>query len=242
MATALALKGLCKEYLLAKRQVKALANVDLTVAQGSFVTVVGRSGCGKTTLLRLIGGLESRSAGEIVFQPGSAKIGMVFQEPRLMPWLTVEQNVALAIEHKAGREEVRQTVAYYLDLLGLTSFRKAYPDQISGGMAQRVALGRALCFNADIILMDEPLSALDAFTRRNLQEELVKIFLACHKTILFVTHDVEEALLMGQRVIVMESGQIIRDMEVPFSYPRTAASEAFYRLREDILASIRGNT
>lgn len=223
------------------RHVKALADINLTVAKGSFVTIVGRSGCGKTTLLRVISGLESQSAGEIIFQPCSTKVGMVFQEPRLLPWLTVEQNIALAIQHKADRDELRQTVAHYLDMLGLTQFKNAYPDQISGGMAQRVALGRALCYNSDVILMDEPLSALDAFTRRSLQEELVKIFLAYHKTILFVTHDVDEAIMMGQRVIVMEKGRIIREIEVPFSYPRHVAGEAFYRLRENVLASINGN-
>ncbi len=240
--TALVLKGLCKEYTLRGERLAALAGVDLAVAKGSFVAIVGKSGCGKTTLLRIIGGLESQSAGEVIFAAGGMKVGMVFQEPRLMPWLTVEQNMALAIARTAGRDTVRQTVEHYLEVLGLSRFKNAYPSQISGGMAQRVALGRALGYNSDIILMDEPLSALDAFTRRNLQEELVRIFQTYNKTILFVTHDVDEALIMGQQVIVMENGRIIRELAVPFPYPRSVAGEAFFRLRENLLASIKGNS
>lgn len=239
--TALVLKGLYKQYELPDKRVTALAGVDLTVAAGSFVTVVGRSGCGKTTLLRIIGGLERQTAGEAVFTPPGARVGMVFQEPRLMPWLTVEDNMALAMR---GREpaEIKQTVGRHLEMLGLSAFRQAYPAQISGGMAQRVALGRALCFSADIILMDEPLSALDAFTRRNLQDELAGIFRQYGKTVIFVTHDIDEALILGQRVLVMENGAITRDIAVPFPYPRDKTSEAFYRLRESLMASLQGAT
>ncbi|HWQ62586.1 MAG TPA: ABC transporter ATP-binding protein [Negativicutes bacterium] len=237
--TALALKGLCKHYELPGKRVVALAGIDLAVAAGSFVTIVGRSGCGKTTLLRIIGGLERQTAGEVAFSPPAARVGMVFQEPRLMPWLTVEQNMALAMRHKEP-EEIKQAVGHHLEMLGLSSFRDAYPAQISGGMAQRVALGRALCFSADIILMDEPLSALDAFTRRNLQEELVNIFQKYGKTIIFVTHDIDEALILGQRVLVMESGAITRDLAVSFPYPREKTGEAFFRLRESLLDSLQG--
>lgn len=239
--TALVLKGLCKQYELQGRQVTALAGVDLAVAAGSFVTIVGRSGCGKTTLLRIIGGLERQSAGEVAFASPGARVGMVFQEPRLMPWLTVGQNMALAMRHK-GQDEIRQAVDRHLEMLGLSSFRHAYPSQISGGMAQRTALGRALCYGADIILMDEPLSALDAFTRRNLQEELANIFQQYNKTIIFVTHDIDEALILGQRVIVMENGAIIRELAVPFPYPREKTGEPFYRLRESLLDSLQGAT
>lgn len=240
--TALLLKGLCKEYPLHQRQVPALVNVDLAVAGGSFVTIVGRSGCGKTTLLRIIAGLESRSGGEIILDPPDARVGMVFQEPRLMPWLMVEQNMALAMPSGGEREVIGQTVRQYLEILGLTPFRQAYPAQLSSGMAQRVALGRALCYNSDIILMDEPLSALDAFTRRHLQEELLSIFQQHNKTILFVTHDVDEALIMGQRVLVMDGGRIIGDYPVAFPYPRTVGSEPFFRLRENLLQAITGNS
>ncbi len=235
--TALALKGLYKEYRLPGRQVAALAGVDLAVAAGSLVTIVGRSGCGKTTLLRIIGGLEKQSAGEVAFDPPGARIAMVFQEPRLMPWLTVEQNLALVMRDQPP-DEIKRTVGRYLDMLGLGGFKAAYPSQLSGGMAQRAALGRALCYNADIILMDEPLGALDAFTRRNLQEELVAIFLKHNKTILFVTHDIDEALILGQRVLVMADGRITAEVAVPFPYPRDAAGEPFYKLRAGLLASL----
>ena len=236
--TALVLKELYKQYLLHGQPVQALSNINLTVTQGSFVTIVGRSGCGKTTLLRIISGLENLSAGQIMFTAPDTKIGIVFQEPRLMPWLTVKGNMALGIK-KTSKVQIRQTTDYFLELLGLTRFKDAYPDQLSGGMAQRAALGRTLCYNPDIILMDEPLSALDAFTRRNLQKELVHIFQTQQKTILFVTHDVDEALLLGQRVLLMDNGKIINEFKVPFPYPRNSSSEAFYHLREKLLSSIQ---
>lgn len=240
--TSLVLKGLYKQYALNGQTVHALQNIDLEVEQGSFVTIVGKSGCGKTTLLRVIGGLESSSAGQIIFPDGDAKVGMVFQEPRLMPWLTVEQNMALGMGEITDKKKIKQTTDSCLKMLGLAEFRKAYPDQLSGGMAQRVALGRVLCYDADIILMDEPLSALDAFTRRNLQKQLVDIFQRQQKTILFVTHDVDEALLLGQRVLVMENGGIIGECKVSFPYYRNSADEAFYWLREKLLSSIQGES
>lgn len=156
-----------------------------------------------------------------------------------MPWLTVEQNMALGMGQTADKKTIRQTTDCFLAMLGLARFRNAYPDQLSGGMAQRVALGRALCYDPGIILMDEPLSALDAFTRRNLQKELVNIFQTQQKTILFVTHDVDEALLLGQRVLIMEQGKIAGEFAVPFPYPRNSSGEAFYRLREELLDSIQ---
>lgn len=238
--TTLALKGLYKEYRIAGRKITALAGLDLTVQAGSILTIVGRSGCGKTTLLRLISGLEKPTAGKITLFPANAKVGMVFQEPRLLPWLTVAENMALPIARHLPRGQVRDQVARFLDLLGLTPFQNAYPAQLSGGMAQRTALGRALCYDPEIILMDEPLSALDAFTRRLLQQELSRIFLTQGKTILFVTHDVDEALILGQQVVVMDSGRIIRQVTVPFPYPRPTGTEAFYRLRESLLATICG--
>lgn len=238
--TTLVLKGLCKEYHIAGRKIAALAGVDLTVPAGGILTIVGQSGCGKTTLLRLISGLDQPTAGEIIFSPAKAKVGMVFQEPRLLPWLTVAENMALPIAHRLPRRQVQQAVSRCLSLLGLSAFSQAYPAQLSGGMAQRVALGRALCYDPQVILMDEPLSALDAFTRRQLQQDLSHIFLTQKKTILFVTHDVDEALILGQQVVVMHGGRIVRQLSVPFSYPRPTGTESFYRLRESLLATICG--
>lgn len=210
----LIIKGLCKQFELSGQKLHALDQIDLNLKQGSFVTIVGRSGCGKTTLLRLIAGIEKPSSGMIELNPPNSKVGFVFQEPRLLPWLTVEENLLAVLPKSLTKDEKVKQVSTYLEMLGLQSFRKAYPHQLSGGMAQRVALGRALCFGAEIILMDEPLSALDAFTRRALQDELIKVFQAGEKTVLFVTHDVEEALHMGQRVLVMEQGRIAADFAV----------------------------
>lgn len=234
----LTLNNVGKNYMLENRQVPALTNINLTVEPGQFVTFVGRSGCGKTTLLRIIAGLEQKTGGQITFQPPQAKIGLVFQEPRLMPWLTVENNMAFALQQEPDQEYVKDTVDHYLKLLRLEDFRHAYPSEISGGMAQRTALGRALCYNPDIILMDEPLGALDAFTRTSLQKELTQIFLEAHKTILFVTHDVDEAVLLGERIIVMGGGQIRNEFTVPLTYPRIAANKEFYDIRSQVLAAI----
>jgi len=236
MQAAVTFRDLKKTYDLKGRKVEALKGIDLDIEEGSFLTVVGKSGCGKTTLLRLIGGLEEKTSGELGC--GSAKIGIVFQEPRLMPWLTVRQNMAFPLVKKLGREESDRAVGRFLDMLGLSGFQDAYPAQISGGMAQRAALGRTLCYDPEIILMDEPLGALDAFNRRKLQNDLVDIFLRFGKTIVFVTHDVEEAIYLGRKIVVMEEGRIISEINADMPYPRDAGSLEFLRLREEILSLI----
>ena len=232
--------GLCKFYSLGDRQVNALCDVEFVLEDSSFVTIVGKSGCGKTTLLRVICGLEQMSRGNVRFfansqQDAAPRVSIVFQEPRLMPWLTVEQNMAFSLINEPDRGRVKETVNTYLTLLGLIDFKDAYPSQISGGMAQRVALGRTLCFDPDVILMDEPFGALDAFTRRNLQRELVNIFLSQKKTILFVTHDVDEAIFLGQRVLVLDQGRLVKDLPVNLAYPRDPLSRECYASREEIL-------
>jgi sulfonate transport system ATP-binding protein len=233
--------GVFKSYSLGGRELEVLHDISFSLEDHSFVTVVGKSGCGKTTLLRILCGLESASEGRVRLvqncsHEDSPKVSIVFQESRLMPWLTVGQNMAFSLARKSDKTHVRETVDFYLNLLGLTDFRNAYPSQISGGMAQRVALGRTLCFDPDIVLMDEPFGALDAFTRRNLQKELVRIFLSQQKTILFVTHDVDEAVFLGQRVLVMDQGRLVRETEVNLAYPRDPLSKEFYTLREEILS------
>jgi sulfonate transport system ATP-binding protein len=232
--------GIVKEYSLGGRQVGALSGVSFVMEGSTLVTIVGKSGCGKTTLLRVICGLEPATEGGVLFTDDtflqtSPKVSIVFQEPRLMPWLTVEENVAFSLAKERDRDLVKERAARYLKLLGLTEFKDAYPSQISGGMAQRVALGRTLCFDPDVILMDEPFGALDAFTRRNLQLELVNIFLSQKKTILFVTHDVDEAVFLGQRILVLDRGRLVKEMAVNLEYPRNPLSSECYRLREEIL-------
>lgn len=239
----LEINNFCKQYRINKKPVQAVCDFTLQLEEGSFVTVVGKSGCGKTTLLRLICGLERADQGCIRFagrtcDSDGRQVSIVFQEPRLMPWLTVKQNVAFGLIKKKNRHNTNQLVDKLLGMLGLTAFQDAYPHQISGGMAQRTALGRTLCFDPDIILMDEPFGALDAFTRHNLQQELADIFLSQNKTILFVTHDVDEAVLLGQRVLVMDKGAVIRDLAVDLPYPRNALSHDFFQLREEILQTI----
>ncbi|MFH1156887.1 MAG: ABC transporter ATP-binding protein [Pseudomonadota bacterium] len=236
--------SLTRRYRIKDRPLEALSNVHLRIEEGSFVTVVGKSGCGKTTLLRLICGLETADEGSVRFLgPGSTgrTVSIVFQEPRLMPWLTVRQNMAFALVKGKNRSRADGLVDKCLDRLGLTPFKDAYPHQISGGMAQRTALGRTLCLNPEIILMDEPFGALDAFTRRSLQQELVEIFVEQKKTIVFVTHDVDEAVLLGQRVLVMDQGTIVRDVAVDLPYPRDTLDRAFFGVREDILRTILGS-
>ena len=238
--------GLCKSYSLSGRQVEALRDVGLVLEDSSFVAVVGKSGCGKTTLLRIVCGLEPMSGGTVRFfgngrYEASPRVSIVFQEPRLMPWLTVEENLAFSLFKESDRGRVRENVGSYLNLLGLKDFKDAYPSQISGGMAQRVALGRTLCFDPDVILMDEPFGALDAFTRRNLQRELANIFLSQRKTILFVTHDVDEAIFLGQRVLVLDQGRLVKDVPVNLPYPRDPLSKECYALREEILSFFFGH-
>jgi sulfonate transport system ATP-binding protein len=239
----LEIHGLCKQYRIKDRCVCAIQDIEMQIASGEFVTVVGKSGCGKTTLLRLICGIETADQGHARVTQGNGntvnqRISIVFQEPRLMPWLTVRQNMAFGLSNAKNQSEVDTVVNSFLQILGLTAFQDAYPNQISGGMAQRTALGRTLCYDPDIILMDEPFGALDAFTRRKLQQELVDIFLAHQKTIVFVTHDVDEAVLLGQRVLVMENGCVVSTLTNDLPYPRNILSPKLLFMREEIFSSI----
>lgn len=239
------INNLSKTYFLHGKLISALNNINLTINEGSFVTIVGQSGCGKTTLLRLLCDLEKHSSGNMSFTNNGKivsrkdiKISIVFQEPRLMPWLTVEQNISFSLHNYNNKRLAKEKVDSCLRMLGLESFRNAYPSQISGGMSQRTALGRTICFDPDIILMDEPFGALDAFTRYNLQQELVEIFKTNRKTILFVTHDVTEAVLLGQRVLVFDKGSLSADFEINLGYSRNPLSSDFQKIRNSILDDI----
>lgn len=238
----LIIKNLCKSFNINNQEVMALNNINFTIEDGSFVTIVGKSGCGKTTFLRVICGLENSTKGQIEFtkvndiKNTDKRVGIVFQEPRLMPWLTVEENMAFPLIKSKNKKEVVYLVRKYLEMLGLESFKDAYPNQISGGMAQRVALGRTLCYDPEIILMDEPLGALDAFNRRKLQNEFINIFRENKKTIVFVTHDVEEAIYLGQKIVVFDKGCVASEIPVSLSYYRDTTSLEFLKLREKILA------
>ena len=186
--------------------VHALEDISLSVEEGEFLSVIGVSGCGKSTLIRIIGGLETASSGTVlvngqaVLKP-TRKIGFVFQDHRLLPWLTVTENIRLALNKDEKNQ--KETVDKYLTLVGLEKFADAYPKQLSGGMAQRVAIARSLANRPDILLLDEPFGALDAMTRISMQLELQKIWKAQKTTMILITHDIDEAVYLGQRVVVM---------------------------------------
>ena len=235
--------NLSKHFLLGERTISAVQSVTTTISHGSFTVIVGKSGCGKTTLLRLLGGLEELTEGQIHWtdiekQQLLPKIGFVFQEPRLMPWLTVYENMAFSLDKSLLSEAVTTIVNPILNQLGLESFRDAYPAQLSGGMAQRVSLGRTLCYDPDLILMDEPFGALDYFTRKKLQLEMVELFLLQKKTVIFVTHDVSEAIYLGQKILVMDEGRIVKEIPIEMSYPRNLASSDILNIQTEILESL----
>lgn len=214
---------------------QALATTSLSFVEHSFTCIVGRSGCGKTTLLRLLGALEVADSGSVSLAQAK-RLATVFQEARLMPWLTVADNITLAA--KVNNSLDSQHLPELLEQLGLTGCEQLYPHELSGGMAQRVALGRTLFYNPDVILMDEPFSALDYFTRQGLQQTLLKLFANERKTIIFVTHDVEEALLLADRILIMDSGTVKNDVPVTLPRPRQAADTAFQLLRQKILQAL----
>lgn len=238
-------KNLKKQYSIGTETIDALKNINLFIPEGSFTTIVGKSGCGKTTLLRLLSELEKPSGGKIEFVFDSIgegskhkQVGLVFQESRLMPWLTVKENMAFPLFKMKDKEETEKIVEKYLTIMGLEKFRNAYPSQISGGMARRTAIGRVLCHNPDIILMDEPFASLDYFTRNSLQEEMVKLFVSQRKTIVFVTHNVEEAIALGQRIIVLNDGEIVLERPVSLPYPRKFTDPIFQQIRAELLDAI----
>ncbi|WP_038266092.1 ABC transporter ATP-binding protein [Peptoclostridium litorale] len=239
----MSIRNVHKTYSIQGEKIHALKGVDMDIEDGSLVCIVGKSGCGKSTLLKLMCSLESKDEGDIAFGNGIKdlpKVSIVFQEPRLMPWLTVRKNIEFPIKGKLGKKELEKRVTGQLEMLGIREFENAYPSQVSGGMAQRVSLGRTLCYEPDIILMDEPLGALDAFNRKKLQDEIVSIFKNEKKTILFVTHDVEEALILGQKIIVMEEGKVKDSLDVEMEYPRNPSSVEFINLKKRILSLIFG--
>ncbi len=243
-AGTLAIKGLHKNYRVKGTTLPVLQDIHLSIAPGEFVSIVGSSGCGKSTLLRLIIGLEEGYEGEIALdgqriQGTSLQRGIVFQEHRLFPWLTVEDNIGLGLLNSDQTEgERRQAVQEHIELVGLRGFEKAYPYQLSGGMSQRVAIARALVNRPEILLLDEPFGALDAMTRAHLQQELKRIWQSEGITMILVTHDVEEAVYLGDRVVVMEPrpGRIRHTIPVDLPHPRDRASYAFAQVKDRVLA------
>lgn len=222
--------------------VVALKNIDLTIQPGEFVCLLGPSGCGKSTLLNAVAGFQPPSAGDIVIDgkkilmPGPDR-GMVFQEYALFPWMTVAQNIAFGLEvQNQDKAKIERTVTDLLEMLHLKDFRDRFPKDLSGGMRQRVAIARVLALDSPIMLMDEPFGALDALTRRNLQDELLRIWQTLGKTILFVTHSIEESIYLADRIVVMtyRPGTVKRDQRVDIPRPRDPSSAAFNDLKREL--------
>ena len=225
---------------------QALADVNLDIRDQEFVCMVGPSGCGKTTLLRIIAGLETPTAGEVTVDGNAVigpdpKRGMVFQEYSLFPWRRVIDNVAFGLEMKGvGKEERRKTADHYIDMVGLSQFRNAYPFELSGGMRQRVAIARALANDPDVLLMDEPFGALDAQTRNRMQRELLSLWAGTKQTIIFVTHSVDEAVYLADRIVVLSQrpGTVREIIPIPWSRPRDRTSAEFAEVRRRVLDMI----
>jgi sulfonate transport system ATP-binding protein len=246
----LRIEGVSKSFRVSGNPLRVLDNLDLAVEPGGFLTIVGASGCGKSTLLRLVAGLDTDFDGSVTLDgervtAPSLDRGLVFQEPRLFPWLTVAQNIALGLLNAGlGKAQRHRAVAEHIALVGLNGFQDAYPHQLSGGMAQRVAIARGLVNRPRVLLLDEPFGALDALTRARLQDELQRIWAAEGITMLLVTHDVEEATYLGDRVVVMapRPGRIAASFAVPQARPRERSDSALASLRDRVMATLRATT
>ncbi len=232
------LENISKTFTLDGRSIRALNGICLDIPEGDFISIVGYSGCGKSTLLKTIIGLVKADQGRLRFQGMHGRMSIVFQEPRLIASKSAEKNMALALKHQKDSRVKRRILDETLEILGLTAFRNALPWQLSGGMQQRIALGRALCRQPELLLMDEPFGALDALNRSRLQQELVHIYLQRGITIVFVTHDVGEAVALGKRVLVMEDGRIGKELPVQLPYPRNKNTHEFISIQKEVLVSI----
>lgn len=243
------LERVCKSFQDPQKgkHLSVLDHISLDIEQNEFICLLGPSGCGKSTVLNLIAGFEQPNSGKILManqaiNSPSPERGVVFQQPTLMPWLTVWENIAFHLRIKGKRTTVRKTQAqHYIDAVGLTGFEHHYPHQLSGGMQQRVGIARALLLNPAVILMDEPFAALDAQTRNDMQVELVRIWQQYHSTIIFVTHSIEEALVLGTKVIMMSQrpGRIIESLSINLPRPRDTTSTRFNDYKRELLNLIK---
>lgn len=224
--TKIAIRNLTKAFYKKQGSVTALEDINLNIADGEFVCIVGPSGCGKTTLLRILADLEQPSIGDFTIETAGEERplqSMVFQERGIIPWLTVEENVAFGLKmRQQPKSRVRERTAYYLKKTGLEKFASLYPKELSGGMKQRVSIARAFANDPEILLMDEPFAALDEQNKFILQEELLSIWSETGKTVLFITHSIDEALLLSDRILLMSSqpGKIVREITIDLPRPR----------------------
>ena len=229
-----------KSFQVEQRKKLVLDRIDLTIQEGDFLTVIGPSGCGKSTLLKIVAGLDTDYSGAVhvkgrrIVKPGIAQ-GFIFQEHRLFPWMTVEQNIAAELSLK--KPDVRRKVDEMLEIVRLKGYEKAYPNEISGGMSQRVAIARALIRNPEILLLDEPFGALDAFTRQHLQDVLIDIWQRKKITMILVTHDIDEAIYLGTDIAILRAnpGELQKIVSVDLSYPRTRTGPSYQSVRQKVL-------
>ncbi len=250
MQPKLIIDGVSKTFTGKERQVTALAEASFTVKPSEFVTILGPSGCGKSTILKIVAGLESPTSGRVLLdgreitEPGRDR-GMVFQTYTLFPWLSVKENIEFGLDVAGKTKQERQEVSeHYIDKIGLRGFENFFPRDLSGGMKQRVAIARALANDPEVLLMDEPFGALDAQTRTVMQELLLDVWDESHKTILFVTHDVDEAVFIGDTIYIMTArpGRIKARIEVDLPNQRTfdlKLGEQFTRIKRQVMGLIR---
>ena len=230
------LVNVSKFYTVDKESIKVIDKIDLNIPENKITVILGRSGCGKTTLLRLVAGLENFEQGEIIGVESKRK-AYVFQEDRLMPWLDVKSNITFGI-HK--NEINNSRINEIIETVGLEKFYNAYPSQLSGGMKQRVSIARAFAYNPDFIMMDEPFSALDYFTREQMQNELLRIHERLKCSILFVTHSIDEALILGDKIVVLEKGIIKSQYEIEEkSNDRDLLDDKFVKLKKQIIDDLK---
>jgi len=242
-ASSLTIQNLSKTYTRADGvNTEAICDLSLSIDAGELVCLVGPSGCGKSTLLRLLAGLETPNSGTLLMGPDpiigpSAERGLVFQDPNLFPWLTVRRNMQAGLLARHVLRERKHEVDQFMKLVGLEAFADSYPHQLSGGMAQRVGLARALVNHPRVLLLDEPLGALDAFTRMRMQDEVLKLWQNRGTTMLLVTHDIDEAIYMSDRIVLMSPrpGRVDRILEVNLPRPRQRRAPEFFQLRTRIL-------
>ena len=239
------LHHLKKNFDLKGKAIKVLDDINLDIKKGEFISLVGPSGCGKSTILKLISNLETPTSGEILLDgqlvnKPSEKCGVIFQESRLFPWLTVEKNIDFVIPKEVSKKNRKEIVQSHIELVGLKGFEKAIPNQLSGGMQQRVSIARGLAINPEILLLDEPFGALDAFTRINMQSETLRIWEEEKTTMILVTHDIDEAIYLSERIVVLsEKPGIIKEIiPVNLPRPRDRSNYDFMEVRRKVMLAL----
>ena len=259
------IKKVCKNYEVNNEQHMVLNNISLNISTEDITVILGESGCGKTTFLRIIAGLENVTSGEISYikdnKEFKPKVGMVFQESRLMDWLNVSENITFhnvsnrskknnknaiyrllsKLRFKKNNSVSEIDVDKYLSMMKLEKFKNSYPGELSGGMAQRVSIARALSFDPDMLLMDEPFSALDYFTRKDMQNELIRIHESTNKGVIFVTHDIDEALKIADKIIVITLEREFKEFKINDTYNRDLTSNYYVSLKKEILHTLKSN-